>query len=154
MPRFPILAGVGLAMLLLLGGCSTSSTVVTGETRAPTDPSTLQIYREVPPVFEEIGLVQANSKGAMAFTEQEKSDVAIERLKEAAAELGANGIILESMTDEYGGSFSLGFGTGTYSGSGGASVGVGSSTATSFKMASGVAIWVPGDYSNSTLNRK
>lgn len=134
---------LALACVLALAGCSTTSTVITGEPRDPIEPSEVQVYRKLPPVYEEIGMVQANSKGSMEFTEQGKTDVAMARLKEEAAKLGANGVLMKSLTDGYGGSFSLGVGGGSYSGSGGASVGASTSKSTSYKIASGIAIYVP-----------
>lgn len=131
------------ASLLFLPGCSTSSSVVTGTTREPVDPAIVTIHRRPPPVYEEIGMVSASSKGAVAFTEQEKSDAAIARLKEEAAKLGANGVLLKSMRDGSGGTFSIGVGTGSYGHSGGASVGASTSGRATYKMADGIAIWVP-----------
>lgn len=137
-----ILSALGLIALIVLAGCSTTSTVITGETREPTDPETIKIYRIAPDNFEEIGIVEANSKNSMEFSEQGKTDVAIERLKEEAAELGANGILLTGITDGYGGSFSIGVGTGSYSRSSSTSVGAGTSTNATYKIAGGIAIWV------------
>ena len=67
----------------------------------------------------------------------------IARLKEEAAKLGANGVLLKSMRDGYGGTFSIGVGTGSYGHSGGASVGAGTSGRATYKSADGIAIWVP-----------
>jgi hypothetical protein len=129
--------------MLAFAGCSTSSTVITGEPRDPIDPSEVKVYRKLPPVYEEIGMVQANSKGSMEFTEQGKTDAAMARLKEEAAKLGANGVLMKSLADGYGGSFSIGVGGGSYSGSSGGSVGASTSTNSSYKIASGIAIYVP-----------
>jgi uncharacterized protein YbjQ (UPF0145 family) len=71
-------------------------------------------------------------------TQQGKTNKAIERLKEEAARLGANGVLLQGTGDQYGGTVNTGSATaattgGTYSG-----VGV----PVMHKAASGVAIFV------------
>jgi hypothetical protein len=137
---FPLII---LSLFLSLSGCSTSSSVVTGEPREPISPDAVKIYRLEPDAFEEIAIVEANSKNSMEFSEQGKTDVAIQRLKEKAAELGANGILMTGVEDGYGGSFSLGVGGGSYSGSSGGSVGASTSTANTYKIASGIALYVP-----------
>ena len=134
---------LSLLSMLALAGCSTTSTVITGEPRDPIDPAGVKVYRLLPEVYEEIGMIQANSKGSMEFSEQGKTDAAVARLKEEAAKLGANGVLMKSLTDGYGGSFSIGVGGGSYSGSGGGSVGASTSTNTSYKIASGIALYVP-----------
>jgi hypothetical protein len=137
-------ASLAAALLMALTGCSTSSNVVTGEPRDPIDPADVKIYRTEPEAFEEIAIVEATSKGSIEFTEQGKIDLAIERIKEEAAALGANGILLTGVTDGYGGSFSIGVGGGSYSGSSSGSVGASTSTSTTYKIASGIAIYVSG----------
>jgi len=140
------------SLLLALAGCSTSSSVVTGEPRDPISPEDVQIYRIEPESYEEIAIIEANSKGSMEFSEQGKTDAAIGRLKEQAAKLGANGIWLTDIRDEYGGSFSVGVGGGSYSGGSGASVGGSTSTASTYKMISGIAIHVIGEATEASPN--
>lgn len=130
------------ALLVALAGCSTSSSVVTGETRAPISPEEVKIHRTEPDSFEEIGIVEATSKGAMAMTEQAKMDAVMERLKAEAAELGANGVLILEIADGHGGGLSIGVGTGSYGRSSGVGVGASTSTARTYKMATGVAIYV------------
>ena len=48
------------------------------------------------------------SEDSWAFTEQEKMDTVVRRLKEEAAKLGANGVLLREAGDQYTGSVSTG----------------------------------------------
>ncbi len=131
-----------LVLLLFASGCSTSSSVVVGKARPPISPEMVKIYNTPPAEYEEIAIVDANSKKSMEFSEQGKLDAAIGRLKEQAAKVGANGILINTIADEVGGGISLGFGTGSYSHSSGSSVGVGTSSSTTYKVVSAVAIYV------------
>lgn len=79
--------------ILFIGGCAYAdgSVIVTGTTRAPTDPTLLKLYLEPPSDYEVIGVVNASGNG---WTEQESQDLAIAELKKQAAKLGANGVLL------------------------------------------------------------
>lgn len=82
---------------LILGGCASGSAIVTGAVRAPIKPEQVIIYLEPPAEFETIGLVNASSDAG--WTEQGSVDYAIHELKEQAAKLGANGVLLVSAGD-------------------------------------------------------
>lgn len=131
-----------MGVLLALSGCSTTSNIVTGVTRDPISPEQVRMYSNEPANFEEIAVIEANSKGSMKFTEQAKTDAAIERLKVEAAKLGANGVIITAIADGQGAGFSFGLGGGSFGRNSGASVGAGTSTSTTYKIVTGVAIFV------------
>lgn len=131
-----------LVVLLVLSGCATSSSVVTGEQRAPIEPDEVTVYQTPPDAYEEVAILEANSKRSMEFTDQGKINAAIARLKEQAAKLGANGILLTDISDEAGGGISFGIGTGNYSRNSGVSVGASTSTLTTYKIARAIAIHV------------
>jgi uncharacterized protein YbjQ (UPF0145 family) len=82
------------AAALLLAACATGSSIVTGEKRPPIDPGLVKLYSEPPENFQVIGIVKAGSSAG--WTEQESMDYAIEELKQQAARLGANAVIIES----------------------------------------------------------
>jgi len=71
-----------------------SSAIVTGTVRAPITPEQVTIYLEPPAEFEAVGLVNASSDAG--WTEQGSVNYAIQELKEQAAKLGANGVLLVS----------------------------------------------------------
>ena len=123
-----------------LVGCSGRSHIIVGNTRPAISPSEVKIYIRPPKQFEEIAIIEGSSHSSWAATDQGKTDVAMERLKEEAASLGANGIILNYSGSQYAGSVSSGSATGY--GSGSTAYGVGASTATYIKTTKGMAIYV------------
>jgi hypothetical protein len=70
-------------------------------------------------------------------------DVAMQRLKEEAAKLGANGVLLEGVQDTQSGSVGLGAGSSSYGGNSATGVGAGGSFALTSKVAQALAIYVP-----------
>ena len=87
-----------LAMILI--GCYPVSHIVVGETKSPISPSQVKILAEYPDEYEIIARIDASSEFAFKdpsinITWQSKMDKIIERLKIEAAQLGANGIVIE-----------------------------------------------------------
>lgn len=90
-----------LSLLLgLLSGCTTSSVIV-GETHPPISPSEVQLYHNPPPNYQEVAILDSSSDFSLAFTGQGKVDAAISRMKDEAAKLGANGILIRGVTTSY-----------------------------------------------------
>jgi len=85
--------------LLVSIGCSTTHVMV-GQARPPTSPDQVKVYFTPPAKFEEIALVGSDSKGTLHFTDQGKIDAVLQRLKEEAASLGANGIIIQGIGEK------------------------------------------------------
>ena len=88
-----------LAMILI--GCYPVSHIVVGETKSPISPSQVKILAEYPDEYEIIARIDASSVFAFKdpsinITWQSKMDKIIERLKIEAAQLGANGIVIEN----------------------------------------------------------
>ena len=123
---------------LLVAGCASSSIVV-GTKRPAIQPSQVKIYLHPPKKYEEIALVEASSKSSYSITDQGKMEVVIERMKEEAAKIGANGLLLEST-----GNMSTGaINTGTaYSANGTTTYGTGYSASVMHKTGNGLAIYV------------
>ena len=132
-----------VAAALLLLACSTSSHVLVGAQRPPISPESVRVYIEPPPKYEQIATLSATSQGSLALTSQQNMDKAIQRLKEEAAKLGANGVLLGEVHDQQTGSIGTGVGSGSYGPSGGSSVGVGGSFGITNKAANALAIYVP-----------
>ena len=129
-------------LALALAACATSH-IMTGQARAPIDPSQVRVYFDPPPAgYEEIALLETRS-GAYTYGEQNKSDQVIEKLRIEAAKLGANGVLFQGTSDSWGGSgVSVGAGGGRYGGSSFSSGGIGVSISPTQKYARGVAIFV------------
>lgn len=90
-----------LAIGLLLAGCTTTSSHIplgTPTVRSQVSPYAVRIYNTPPAVYEEVAIVDTSSLNSIALSEQAHQDVVIQRLKEEAARLGANGVILSSVT--------------------------------------------------------
>ena len=78
--------------LLVLFGCATGSTIITGNTRPAIDPNEVKIYLEPPSQYDVIGLVEASSD--VELSSQAAQDRVINELKNRAAKIGANGVLL------------------------------------------------------------
>ncbi|CBA17476.1 hypothetical protein [Xanthomonas albilineans] len=127
-----------LALLLALAGCASSSKVMVGAARPPIDPALVQIYSTPPTGAVDIAQLEASS--AAGFGTQGQTDAALARLKQEAAKLGANGVVLMGVSSQRsGGGVSLG--GGSYGGHVGGGLGIG--IPTTQKRAAGMAIWVP-----------
>ena len=137
--RASALAIVAVVANLTLTACATSSHVIVGTARTPISPDQVKLYLQPPPKYEEIATIDASSRGTPVFTDQRKMDRAIGRLKQEAAKLGANGVLLEGTRNEQTG----GIGLGTGSASGNSAFGIGGSFGISIKTATGLAIFVP-----------
>jgi len=81
-----------LIAVLLLAGCASGSSIVVGEVREPIDSSQVVQYFKFPENYELIGIVTAPSDAGL--TEQVSGGRAVEELKNQAAKLGANGILI------------------------------------------------------------
>lgn len=132
-----------LAALALLAACSTSSHVMLGPARPPISPDSVRIYSVPPERYEQIASLNATSQGTMALTGQQNMDAAMARLKNEAAKLGANGVLLQTVQDQQSGSIGLGGGSSSYGGNSATGVGVGGSFGITNKAVSGIAIYVP-----------
>lgn len=129
---------------LFLVGCAASSHVLVGTARPPISPDQVKIYLHPPAKYEEVAVIDASSRGgAPAFTDQQKMNKAIARLKDEAAKLGANGILLEGAGEQQAGAVGTGVGTATATGHSAVGTGVGFSAGVFIKSANGLAIYVP-----------
>ena len=89
------------ASVCLLAACATPQTaIVAGNKRPPIDPATVRLYLDPPKRFEKVALIDANSKNAPLFSSMSKADLVVLRLKEQAAGLGANGVLIQQSGDQ------------------------------------------------------
>jgi uncharacterized protein YbjQ (UPF0145 family) len=140
----PALAWTTLALLLsLVSACSTTSHVLVGTARPPISPDSVRVYLQPPPKYETVATIDASSKNSLALTGQQNMDKAIGRMKEEAAKLGANGILLQGVQDQQSGAIGTGMGSSSYGGNSAVGVGVGGSFGIYNKVAHGTAIYVP-----------
>ncbi|MCM1320571.1 MAG: DUF4156 domain-containing protein [Bacteroides sp.] len=74
--------------------CASGSHIVTGTQREAIGVEEVKIFTEFPETYEVIGIVSASSDAG--WTEQGSLNYAIKELKNQAAKIGANGIVIES----------------------------------------------------------
>jgi hypothetical protein len=133
---------ITVALVSVLAGCA-SSHVLIGTQRAPISPTQVRVYLHPPAQYEEVAIVDASSKESFAFTDQQKMNRVIDRLKEEAAGLGANGLLLEGVGDMQAGSVGTGFGSTTANYNSAYNSGFGVSAGVFQKTGKGMAIYVP-----------
>lgn len=111
---------LSIACLFVLTACATSHVLV-GSQRPPVPVESVRVYLDPPQAYENIAILSSSSQGAFAFTSQQKTNKVMERLKEEAASLGANGILIQgigsssrgAVVNTFGNSYGSGFvGTG------------------------------------------
>jgi hypothetical protein len=127
-------AALFVVLAIFVAACASSSVLV-GKKRAPIDASQVKVYLTPPAKFEEIALLDASSKASFSITDQGKMDTVIQRLKEEAAKLGANGILMRSTGDQVGGVVGSANSTGNFSSGFGAPI--------MHKSGNAIAIYVP-----------
>lgn len=134
------LIGAALLIILISACAITNSTnVVVGNTREPTKPQEIKLYTKPPAKYEEIAIISADSAHDF-MSKQALMDKAIAILKDEAAKVGANGILLDGIGDFYTGSSGVVV-VPNASGSP-AVIGASASSARTGKKASGMAIYV------------
>ena len=126
-------------MLLFCAGCTTTHVIV-GNPRPPISPELVRVYFTPPPHFEEIALISSDSLGAFRITNQGKIDAALKRLKEEAASLGANGIIIQGMGEK--GAVTVGSATAQNHGNTTTAEGFSVTRTGDIKTMSALAVWV------------
>jgi hypothetical protein len=136
-----------VAPCLLLAGCATSHVLV-GTQRPEISPEEVRIYIDPPPQFEKIAILETSSEGSFALTNQQKTNKVIDRLKDEAASLGANGVLIQTIGSAQRGSVVNSFGSASIYGSGGSYTGYGTGFAIAapvmVKEGAALAIYVPG----------
>ncbi len=83
-----------MAVAALISGCASGSAIITATTRPPVPADSVKIYLDPPAEFETIGLVRAESSSG--WTKQGDTDYAVKELKNRAAKIGANGVLILS----------------------------------------------------------
>jgi hypothetical protein len=132
---------VALIAPLLASCAATSDYVLVGHIRPEISPDQVRVYSEPPPAFEEVAAVDASS-GASLSSAHEKVSRAVEALRRQAAELGANGLVLQDVEDDEGGTVGAEFAKGNTTQEAPASVDIHTNLFNA-KLAHGMAIYVP-----------
>jgi hypothetical protein len=128
-----------------LGACATSSQVLTGVPRSPIVPAAVKVYTQAPQSFEEIAVLGASRKSVSSAGGERAIAKMIEAMRTQAAQLGANGLLLEDFSDSDSDPVAIGTGVGSqiYTHNASINVGVGGSLGVIKKIARARAIFVP-----------
>ena len=134
----------GLSMLIGLAvvACASSGPKMIGHPRPAIPVGQVIVYSHPPAAFEDIATLSASSKSVFSPGGPAQIDKVVERLKLQAAQLGANGLILEGFSDAQTGSLGTGVGSESYSRNSSVGVGVGGSFGIFKKTGIGRAIYV------------
>jgi len=108
------LSTLAIALIVTVSGCATSSQTLTGSPRAPLLPSDVRVYTQAPQSFEEIAVLNASRKSVSSAGGERAIDKMIESMRSQAAQLGANGLLLEDFSDSNPVAVGTGVGTQTY----------------------------------------
>ena len=128
--------------LTTASGCATSSQMLTGSPRAPLLPSDVRVYTQAPQSFEEIAVLSASRKSVSSAGGERAIEKMIETMRSQAAQLGANGLLLEDFSDSDPVAVGSGVGSQTYTHNASIDVGIGGSLGVVKKSAKARAIFV------------
>lgn len=131
-----------ISLSLSAAACATSSETVTGTPRGAISANEVRVYTQAPARFEEIAVLNASRRSVSAAGGERAIQKMIESLKDQAALLGANGLLLEDFSDAPGLLLGAGVGSDTYTHNGSISLGLGGSWGLVKKTAQGRAIFV------------
>ncbi len=131
-----------------LAGCISPSDLksheLLGGARPAVAADAVQLYLEPPSRrYVEIAVLHSASRRSWAFTAQSKAEVVIRRLKEEAASLGANGVLLQDIADRPGTAVGTDLGANYMGPRGTADLGIGVSAMTLERYGRGIAIYLP-----------
>jgi hypothetical protein len=130
-----------LVAISILWGC-TATEALLGHPRAPISPDQVRIYLAAPAQYDKIAILESSSEFSFALTPDGKTEAVIQRMKSAAAKLGANGILLQGIYDEGATSIAASAGASAYSNHGIVDLGIGGFSTGERKYGSGIAIYV------------
>ncbi|MGH7604125.1 MAG: hypothetical protein ACRENK_09035 [Gemmatimonadaceae bacterium] len=139
---------VAALIVSIMTGCTIidGDSIVTGSTRTPISAEEVRLYRTAPEHFEEVAIVSA-SAGHDFKKASSLMNSAIQRLKEEAAKLGANGVLLSSIDERDAPSVTTSYGSATAVGNGSSVYATGNNTSVnrgdSYTHVKGLAIYVP-----------
>lgn len=97
-------------LLCCFAGCGTTRTIMVGQPRPAISPQTVRVYEVPPRHYERIAIINSSGGTSWIFPDRDSMENAIAKLREEAARLGANGVLLQEAYDEPAGGLSIGVG--------------------------------------------
>jgi hypothetical protein len=107
-PFLDSIAAVLLTCLVI--ACGTTRTIMVGQARPAISPESVRVYEVPPRHFERIAIINSSGGTSWIFPDRDSMNTAVARLRETAAGLGANGVLLQEVYDESAGGLSIGIG--------------------------------------------
>src|SRR5919204_4620336 len=94
----------------LICACASTRTIVVGQPRPPISPEAVRVYQGPPRHFERIAIINSSAGTSWIFPNRPSMELGISRLREEAAALGANGVLVEQVYDVPAGGLAIGVG--------------------------------------------
>jgi hypothetical protein len=113
--KFLCICAATFAVACLICGCATPP-IILGQPRPPISPEAVRVYQVPPQHFERIAIIDSPAGTSWIFPDRPSMELGIFRLRQQAAALGANGILLQRVYDVSAGGLTLGGGGFGYSG--------------------------------------
>src|SRR5919201_3707159 len=113
--KFLRICAATVAAACLICSCATRPIIV-GQPRPPISPEAVRVYQVPPRHFERIAIIDSPAGTSWIFPDRPSMDLGISRLREQAAALGANGILLQRVYDVPVGGLAIGGGGFRYRG--------------------------------------
>ena len=140
MKRYALLA---VTVCVSMSGCAPTAPVLVGPARAPIPVEQVVIYQQPPANSRDVAILKASSHSVFSPGGPAATDTVVQRLKVRAAQLGANGLVLQGFSDSQSASLGTGVGSESYSRSSSVGVGAGASFGVFKKVGEALAIYVP-----------
>ncbi|HEY2779900.1 MAG TPA: hypothetical protein VGI90_03950 [Steroidobacteraceae bacterium] len=132
-----------ISACLAIAACASSSQFLTGTPRVAVAAAQVRVYTMAPQRFEEIAVLGASRRSVSTAGGERAIAKMIESMRAQAAQLGANGLLLEDFADSDPLSVGTGIGSQTYTHNASINVGVGGALGVVKKSARARAIFVP-----------
>jgi hypothetical protein len=132
-----------VAVCVSISGCAPTAPKLTGPPRAPIPVEQVMIYDLPPANAQDVALLHASSHSVFSPGGPSATDKVVQRLKVQAAELGANGLVLQGFSDAQTASLGTGVGSESYGRSSAVGVGASGSFGVFKKTGEALAIFVP-----------
>src|SRR5215470_16508871 len=116
--KFLRICAATLAAACLIWGCAATRTIIVGQPRPPIGPEAVRVYQVQPRHFQRIAIINSSAGTSWIFPDRPSMELGISRLREQAAALGANGILLQRVYDVSAGGLAIGGGGFGYGGHG------------------------------------
>jgi hypothetical protein len=132
-----------IAVVAAVSACAPAAPVRVGPARAPVAVEQVVIYQQPPPNALDVATLHASSHSVFSPGGPAATDKLIQQLKVQAAQLGANGLVLQGFADRMSGSLGTGVGSESYSRSSAVGVSAGGAMGIFKKTGEALAIYVP-----------